>query len=177
MGVREADADLMRGPEYAGETKKRGDDLYALVEGHRAEIVLGSHEGRDLLLEVGDAIRRYQALGVDITTHYSILAARATNDPEAAGRRQSHEQEHDFIHKIAWGVLNRARALLDALEQPAYAPPSPQPPQQSDEARQRSRSPWGGDANTDGEPHSTEAGRVSHSRQQQRHVPVSLAGR
>ena len=47
MGVQEANVDFMRFPVNAQTARARGEELYALVEGKRADIVLSSRKGRN----------------------------------------------------------------------------------------------------------------------------------
>lgn len=120
MGVQEANADLMRVPADRAQTRKRGDELYALVEGHRADIVLSSREGRDLLLQVVGAVRQLQSLCDSWDSHMTMAQAQGSDDPEVREHGRFIDQEHDLIHRSAWAVLDRAQAMIEALEEPAY---------------------------------------------------------
>lgn len=122
IGLQEANVDLMRVPAHLAVARKRGDDLYALVEGHRADIVLSSREGRDLLLEVVGALRRYQSLCDSWDSHLAMAQAQGSEDPEVREHTRFIDREHDLVHRSAAAVLDQAQAMIENLELPAYPP-------------------------------------------------------
>lgn len=122
MGVQEANIDLMRFPVNSQTTRARGEELYAMVEGKRADIALSSREGRELLLEVVGAIRRYQALGQSWESHLAMATAQGADDPEVQEHSRFIDAEHDLVQRGATVVLDRALQLVEQLEQPTYPP-------------------------------------------------------